>query len=31
MEELIKFLKDEGYEFEVGCREKERRKLSVKQ
>ena len=27
MEELIKFLKDEGYEFEVGCREKERRKI----
>ena len=27
MEEIIKFLKDEGYEFEVGCREKERRKI----
>ena len=26
MEELIKFLKDEGYEFEVGCREKEKKK-----
>ena len=27
MEEIIKFLKDEGYEFSVGCREKERRKI----
>ena len=27
MEEIIRFLKDEGYEFEVGCREKERRKI----
>ena len=23
MEELLKFLEDEGFEFEVGCREKE--------
>ena len=27
MEEIIKFLKDEGCEFVVGCREKERRKI----
>ena len=26
MEEIIKFLEDEGFEFEVGCREKERKK-----
>ena len=27
MEELLKFLEDEGFEFEVGCREKERKKI----
>ena len=27
MEEIIKFLEDEGFEFEVGCREKERKKI----
>ena len=31
MEELLKFLEDEGFEFEVGCREKERKKIWVKQ